>query len=70
MKNIFAILLLGLVDSVESDYVVAEINNPQGNITQVEIPASLFPCDISEGDMFHIVKINGVTEIRCGEPDV
>ncbi len=70
MKNLFAILLLGLVDSVESDYVVAEINNSRGDVAQVEIPVALFPCDISEGDMFHIVKIDGVTEIRCGEPDV
>ena len=69
MKHLFPILLLGLVDSIEEDYVAAEVNNSKGEVRQVEIPLSLFPCDISEGEMFYVVTSGGVTEIRCGEPD-
>ena len=70
MKYLFPVLFLGLVDSIESDYVVAEISNSQGEVSQLEIPVVFFPYHISEGDMFHILNIDGVTELRCGEPGV
>ena len=27
-------------------------------------------CDIKEGDLFYTTEIDGVTEIRCGEPPI
>ena len=67
MKTLL-IVLLGLVDSVGSGYVVAEMTDNYGEVRIMEIPESIFPCEIEEGDMFYVVKIDSVTEIRCGEP--
>ena len=33
-----------------------------------DIPVELFPCEIKEGSAFYAEIIDGVTEIRCGEP--
>jgi hypothetical protein len=33
-----------------------------------DIPIELFPCVVSEGSHFYAEIIDGVTEIRCGEP--
>tara|TARA_B100000287_G_C20264613_1_gene635422 strand:+ start:160 stop:387 length:228 start_codon:yes stop_codon:yes gene_type:complete len=61
-------LYLGMVDNIVGDYAAVEISNPSGEVTQVEIPVFLFPCDIKEGDQFYTYEIDGVREIRCGEP--
>ena len=61
-------LYLGMVDNIAGDYAAVEISNPSGEVTQVEIPVFLFPCDIKEGDQFYTYEIDGVREIRCGEP--
>ena len=72
MKNILAIFSIlvyaGMVDSVVGDYASVELSNSQGDITQIEIPILLFPCDIKEGDFFYTFEVYGVREIRCGEP--
>ena len=61
-------LQLGMVDSIVGDYAAVEISNPNGEVNQVEIPVFLFPCEIKEGDQFYTFEIDGVREIRCGEP--
>ena len=61
-------LSLGMVDNVVGDYAAVEISDPSGEVTQVEIPVFLFPCDIKEGDHFYTFEVDGVREIRCGEP--
>lgn len=70
MKILSSIVLLGLIDSVQGRYVTVEISGPARNVEILEIPSLLFPCEISEGDFFHIVEVDGVTELRCGEPPV
>ena len=68
--HIFALslLLLGVVDYVGGDYVTAEITTDK-EIMTIVIPIEFFPCDIGEGDFFHFEHVDGVTEIRCGEPE-
>lgn len=68
MKLLTGLALLGMVDSIESDYLIAELSDASGNINFVEMPIILIPCNIKEGDFFHIRIIDGVSEIRCGEP--
>ena len=36
---------------------------------EADLPVELFPCEVSEGDLFYAQVIDGVTELRCGEPE-
>jgi len=65
---LFVSLHSGMVDSIIGDYASVEIYNSSGKISQVEIPVFLFPCEIKEGEHFYTFEIDGVREIRCGEP--
>ena len=70
MKNVLVgLLMLGVIDQVDGAFIVAEVSDSSGKISQVSIPASLLPCKPEEGEMFYFSYLNGVTEIRCGEPD-
>tara|TARA_Y100000310_G_scaffold298831_1_gene333127 strand:- start:31 stop:285 length:255 start_codon:yes stop_codon:yes gene_type:complete len=66
---ITSLLLLGTVDAVEGEIAVVEITDSDHKILTTTLPTSIFPCPISEGDMFHFEYSNGVTEIRCGDPE-
>ena len=69
MKIFTAIALyIGVVDSVSDDYAYVEITTSQETIF-TSLPVAMFPCEIKEGDMFYFEHIEGVTEIRCGEPE-
>ena len=63
-----AFFLLGIVDQVHKDFAVVELSDSDGVISTTTLPKIVFPCSVSEGDMFYIVNIDGVVEIRCGEP--
>ncbi len=60
--------LLGVVDQIHGDTVRAEVTDSEGNTELVGLPTWLFPCKISEGDMFYFTRSDGVLELRCGEP--
>ena len=62
------VLLLGTVDYIESGVADVEITTNGKIVIYTELPVLLFPCKIKEGDMFYFEYIDGVTEIRCGEP--
>jgi hypothetical protein len=73
-SNINALLLstllfLGAVDDVQEDIVTVELVGTNQESIIMQIDSFLFPCEISEGDYFHIAILNDVTEIRCGEPE-
>ncbi len=63
------LLLLGVVDVIEEDIVEVEITDSKGEIIYTDFPIQLFPCEVKEGDMFYFEHADGVTEIRCGEPN-
>ena len=60
--------ILGIVDQVHNDSVQVELNDENGILTTEDIPRWMFPCEVSEGDMFYFVKLDGILELRCGEP--
>ena len=60
--------LLGVVDQVHGLSVSVEINSADGNVQNLDIPTLLFPCEVREGDFFYMNNVDGVMEIRCGEP--
>jgi len=70
MVSIFlsTLIYVGMIDNLEGNYAAVEMSNQQGEITRLEIPILLFPCEVSEGDYFYTFEIDGVREIRCGEP--
>tara|TARA_B100000287_G_C20124641_1_gene579741 strand:- start:141 stop:362 length:222 start_codon:yes stop_codon:yes gene_type:complete len=73
MNNLYAaavVTMFGLVDVIEGKWLTAEVTFPSGQVEEMEFPVQLFPCDIQEGEMFYSYQIDGVTEIRCGEPPV
>ena len=61
--------LLCVVDQMTAETIIAEVSESSGKTELVEIPKLIIPCDLKEGDMFHIVNTQGLVEIRCGEPD-
>ena len=63
-----AFFLLGTVDIIEDGLAVVELVRGDDIIDIVTLPTLIFPCEISEGDMFYFISVDGVTEIRCGEP--
>ena len=66
---IMAFCFLGLVDRVEDEYALVEYyDNDSNKVHYSEIPLVLFPCNIQEGDFFYANEVDGVMEIRCGEP--
>jgi|TARA_R110002110_G_scaffold79715_1_gene207981 hypothetical protein len=69
MKSaIIMALYIGVVDSVDSEFANVEITT-SNDMVLVTLPVAMFPCDIEEGDMFYFEHVDGVTEIRCGEPE-
>jgi hypothetical protein len=65
---IAALAHTGTVDRVENDFahVVFAFQNSENIAT--DIPIALLPCEISEGDVLYVRKMNGVTQISCSEP--
>lgn len=64
------VLMIGVVDSITSGVARVELTSSQEEIIDIYIPIKLFPCIVEEGDIFSIDIANGVTEIRCGDPDI
>jgi hypothetical protein len=62
------LFFIGTVDVVEDGIAHVEIRTGAKDIYETDMPVDLFPCEISEGDVFYAEVIDGVTEIRCGEP--
>ena len=59
---------LGVVDFIESNMASVEFKTSGSQTYHADIPVELFPCEIEEGSLFYAEIIDGVTEIRCGEP--
>ena len=57
-----------MVDQVHNDIAIVEITDSTNSIVNAAMPLALFPCSIKEGDFFYFEYIDGVTEVRCGEP--
>ena len=68
MSSVLVLLLMGLVDSIDHNIVAAEVTTSEHTQEIMYFPLQLFPCAIEEGDMFYFAYVDGVTEIRCGEP--
>lgn len=61
-------ILIGIVDQVTDGLLSAEVTYPNGEIAEAYLPADIFPCEIKEGDSFHLIKAGTVTRIYCGKP--
>ena len=68
MKITLALLLIGVVDSVDDGVAASEVSPPEGDEVMMYFPLEIFPCDIKEGDVFYLTFVDGVTEVRCGFP--
>ena len=70
MAIIASLFCIGAVDMIDNGvaHVIFTTDGPESY--EADIPIELFPCEISEGDLFYAQVINGVTEIRCGQPDL
>ena len=66
--TLLSVLLIGMIDQVNGDVALVEVTDSQDGILYTSMHTSLFPCEVSEGDFFYFEHVDGVTEIRCGEP--
>lgn len=65
------VFFLGMIDQINGDIALVEltgVNGADGGVTYTSLHTSVFPCEPKEGDFFYFQHIDGVTEIRCGEP--
>jgi len=69
MKNVVVgALCIGVVDSIEGDFASVEITTPDSDTVNLDMHVEMIPCEIEEGSVFYFENVDGVTEIRCGEP--
>lgn len=66
---IASLFCLGTVDYVEDNIARVEFRTDSAETYYADIPVNLFPCDVQEGSSFYVEILDGVTEIRCGEPE-
>ena len=66
--TISAFCLLGVVDQIQGESVIVELSDSSGHVQHTDLPLWVFPCAITEGDMFYVKRTAGIMEIRCGEP--
>ena len=60
MKVLTTFVLLGVIDSYDGLFATVELNtNPasNGGPATAVMPVSAFPCQISEGKRFYVVKL-------------
>ncbi len=65
-----SVLCIGTIDSIDNGVVHVEITSTNNEIRRFDIPALLLPCEVSEQDVFYFLYVDGVVEVRCGEPPV
>jgi hypothetical protein len=68
MNAAMVTLLTGMVDSIDSKMVSAEVNTLGVENEMMIFPVNFFPCNISEGDSFYISYENGLPKVDCGSP--
>jgi hypothetical protein len=61
MKTLTTFVLMGVIDSHDGVFATVELNtNPasNGGPATAIMPVSAFPCEISEGKVFYVVKLH------------
>lgn len=61
MKTLTTFILVGIIDSHDAFFATVELNtNPasNGGPATAVMPVSAFPCEVSEGKKFFIVKLH------------
>ena len=61
MKALTTFVLMGVIDSHDGVFATVELNtNPasNGGAATAGMPIAAFPCEISEGKRFYVVKIH------------
>ena len=61
MNILTTFILVGVVDSHDGTFATVELNtNPasNGGAATAVMPVSAFPCEISEGKRFYVVKLH------------
>jgi hypothetical protein len=61
MKTLTTFVLVGVIDSHDGVFATVELNtNPasNGGPATAVMPVSAFPCEVSEGKRFYVVKLH------------
>ena len=61
MNILTTFVLMGIIDSYDDTFATVELNtNPasNGGPATAVMPVTAFPCDISEGKIFFVVKLH------------
>ena len=61
MKTLTTFVLMGVIDSHDGVFATVELNtNPasNGGPATAVMPVSAFPCEISEGKVFYVIKLH------------
>ena len=74
MNILTTFILIGMVDSHDSSFATVELNNNpflNGGPALAVMPVSAFPCEIYEGKIFYVVKLeeNDEATVVCQKED-
>ena len=59
------IVMFGIVDQIQDDYASIEYTNHKGELQYMDVPVSVFPCDVKEGLAVTFSKSGNQTKINC-----
>jgi len=63
---VIAFCLVGVIDQIHGNDVLVEFETEESGLEHAHLPKWMFPCKIKEGDVFRIVKKEGVLSVKCG----
>jgi hypothetical protein len=63
-----ALFCIGSIDMIENGIAHVIFTTGGAESYEADMPVELFPCTVSEGDLFYAQVLDGVMELRCGEP--
>ena len=74
MNLLTTFILVGMVDSHDATFATVELNNNpslNGGPATAVMPVSAFPCEIYEGKIFYVVKLeeNKEATVVCQKDD-
>jgi hypothetical protein len=71
VKLISVLFVSGVIDSANDSVVTAELaTSPNCDTVVVEMNRDSFPCEVKEGDSFHLIKLDSESKeffVVCGD---
>ena len=65
---LLAFCLFGVVDQIHGNAVLIEFEMSDNKLEYVNVPRTMIPCAVKEGDVIQFVKEDDILKINCAPP--